>query len=176
MPRRSPPDRLAAAAYHEAGHAVMCRLMHLRVGAIRIGLDAAGGGETMHENPFRHRGASRRAAGPTRLQVEKAVMLCLAGPMAQRKYEAPVGARDDGGALDLDTALGVAMRFFRSKRTADAYLAFARAWVAQKFDEPMVWAAVENLARALMRQRTISGRKAAAIVRGAVENRARDAV
>lgn len=157
---------LAAAAHHEAGHAAMCRLMHLRIASIAVGLDESGGGEIAHENPFRGARFPPGARPMTQRQMEKAVMLCLAGPMAQRKYLSGATRGEDGGTFDLDTALQVAMRFFRSKKTAVAYLGFARAWIEQKFEEPMIWAAVERLASALMVQRKLSGRQAEAILRG----------
>ena len=166
MPKAPSSTTLTAAAYHEAGHAMMCRLMHLRIASVAVGLDEPDGGEIAHENPFRGAGYPSGTRPMTQRQMEKAVMLCLAGPMAQRKYLSGATRGEDGGTFDLDTALQVAMRFFRSKKTAEAYLSFARAWIEQKFEEPMIWAAVERLASALIVQRKISGREAEAILRG----------
>jgi hypothetical protein len=166
MPRRSFQDQIGAAAYHEAGHAVMCHLMHLRIKSISIGADELYGGETTHENPFR---ATNRVSGDTirtRLQVEKTIMLCLAGPLAQEKYAPRNPSRDYGGTIDFDTASTLAIQFFRSSKTAAAYISFAREWVRQRLDEPRIWAAVERLASALLEQQRISGRQAESIIRG----------
>lgn len=171
MPRRPTPDPIAAAAYHEAGHAVMCHLLHLRIRSVSIDADELSGGETRHENPFRNGALPIDASGRGRLRLEKAVMLCFAGPLAQRKMSGGGAHRDYGGAIDRETASTLAMRFFRSAKTAEAYADFAREWVCQKFEEPRVWAAVERLAKALIERRRISGREAEAIIRGASPRR-----
>jgi hypothetical protein len=144
----------------------MCHLRHLRIKSISIGIEGLDGGEISHESPFRAAHGSTGDELGTRLQVEKTVMLCLAGPLAQQKYLSRGSGHDYGGALDLDTASIVAMRFFHSRKTAAAYLKFASEWVRQILDEPRVWAAVERLARALLQKRKISGSQAEAIIRG----------
>lgn len=163
MPKRPFENRSEAAAYHEAGHAVMCHLMHLRLTSIRIDFDELYGGETAHENPFERERGSNTLGDRTRSQLEKVVMVCLAGPLAQAKYLAR-GDSDYGGAVDSETASALAMQFFRSKKTADAYVNFARTWVKQRFDEPPTWAAVERLAHALLAERKISGHRAEKII------------
>lgn len=167
MPRRKFSDPVTAAAYHEAGHAVMCHLLHLRIGSVRIDADELHGGETRHSNPFRDALALDDATGRGRLRLEKAVMLCLAGPVAQAKMSPDPAHQEDGGALDWPAALALAMRFFRSQKTAQAYIAFARAWVDEIFAAPRIWAMVERLAKALIAERRLSGREAEAIIRGA---------
>lgn len=167
MPRRLPPNPIAAAAYHEAGHAVMCHLLHLRIRSVSIGADELDGGETRHANPFRNAAALDDATGRGRLRLEKAVLLCLAGPRAQARISPDAAHREDGGAFDRQTALALAMRFFRSRKTAQAYIAFAREWVDEIFAAPRIWAVVERLAKALIAERRLSGRAAEAIIRGA---------
>ncbi|HXS41482.1 MAG TPA: hypothetical protein VN766_14955 [Stellaceae bacterium] len=168
MPKTA-PNPIMAAAYHEAGHAVMCHLLHLRIRSVGIDADELVGGETTHDNP--PLGRASPADGSGRSRMEKIVMLCLAGPLAQRKFTRGGSQEDDGGAIDAETASGLATRFFRSRKTAEAYIAFARAWVWQKFEEPRIWAAVERLARALIERRRLSGRQAEAIIRGASPRR-----
>jgi len=165
MRRRSFQDQIQAAAYHEAGHAVMCYLMHLRITSVSIGNDGLHNGEMTHENPFRGVDRARDDSFGARLRIEKIIMLCLAGPLAQQKSAPGALSRDYGGAMDEDTASSLAMQFFHSRKTARAYVYFARAWVRQKLDEPAIWAAVERLASVLMKQRKISGRQAEAIIR-----------
>ena len=155
--RRTLQDQISAAAYHEAGHAMMCHLMHLRIKSISIGADELYGGETTHENPFHAKNRTRGDTIRARAQVEKIVMLCLGGPLAQEKYAPRNPSRDYGGKIDFDTASTLAMQFFRSSKTAAAYIGFAREWVRQKLEEPRVWAAVERLASVLLEQRRISG-------------------
>lgn len=157
-------DKLTAAAYHEAGHAVMCWQAKLEIKSITISHDDPFAGQVMHHNPFR--GAMLGITHPdrARLNVERIVMVCLAGPLAQKKYALADTRDDQGGALDFDTAADVALRFYGSKTTAAAYLKFAEAWVKQKLDDPAIWTAVERLADALVRQRRLSGREAKSII------------
>ncbi len=139
--------------------------MHLRIKSISIAVDDLYDGETTHENPFR--GVKPRIDDTVRarLWIEKTIMLCLAGPLAQKKFAPRAPSRDYGGAIDEDTASTLAVQFFRSRKTAAAYMNFAREWIRQKLDDPAVWEAVERLAQVLMEQRKITGREAEAIIR-----------
>lgn len=166
MRRKSPEGPVSASAYHEAGHAVMCHLMHLRIKSISIDGDELYGGETTHENPFRGMESPLAGRASVRARVQKSIMLCLAGPLAQEKYAPRDSGRDYGGAMDVDMAFTLAMKFFRSRKTAAAYMNFAREWVRQTLNDPRISAAVERLARALTERRRLSGREADAIIRG----------
>lgn len=159
-------DRLAAAAYHEAGHAVMCRLMRLRITSIGIAGEGFYAGQTTHQNPFR-RGKHAVADGMRgRQQAERAIMVCLAGALAQQKFAPKDDRGEYGGSMDVETASDLALRFFGSPATANAYMRFAETWGRQLFNIPTIWATVERLARALLREQTMSGRRAEAIIRG----------
>lgn len=166
--RKTPfPSQISAAAYHEAGHAVMCRLMRFRLRSISVGNDELAAGQTTHDIA-RHR--TREGVGETdavRRRVEKTILVCLAGPLAQARYDGENPKASNGGAVDVDTAFDLALRLFRSKRTATAFLKFAEEWARQKLDEPSTWAAVEALAGALLREGRLSGSQARAIIREA---------
>lgn len=172
MRRKLFPDPLAAAAYHEAGHAMMCRIMGFKLQSISIIADELVSGQTTHEKSMRSAKAKIEDTDRARSTMEKTIMVCLAGPSAQKKYALNNLADDHGGAIDADTAFDLALRLFRSKRTAAAYIKFAEEWVRQKLEEPTTWAAVEALARALVEQRKLSGRQAESILRGAMHGRA----
>lgn len=166
--RKASHDPIAAAAYHEAGHAVMCHMLGVRLKSISVGWDELYGGETDHAK-LQYAGVPIDPKDTrARLRLEKAIMLCMAGPLAQQKF-APAGTHGDyGGALDFDVAFRLALRSFRSRKTAAAYLAFIQAWISQKWQEPRVWAAVERVARALIKDRKLSGHQARSIIRGSI--------
>lgn len=164
--RKASYDPIAVAAYHEAGHAVMCHILGVRLKSISIGADELYGGETDHANPLKAGKASDPDDIRARMRLEKAVMLCMAGPLAQEKFAPRGPAADYGGVLDFDDASTLAIRVFRSRKTATAYLNFVREWVSQQWERPRIWAAVERLARALTKERKIAGRRADAIIRG----------
>jgi hypothetical protein len=163
--RKSSHDVIAAEAYHEAGHAVMCHMLRIRVRSISIEGDELYGGETEYANPLKAGKADPNDIR-ARLRLEKAVMLCMAGPLAQKKSVPKAQVSDYGGVLDFEDASTLAIRFFRSRKIAMAYLNFVREWVSQKWEEPRVWAIVERLASALIKKRKLSGVQANAIIQG----------
>ena len=57
-------------------------------------------------------------------------MLCMAGPLAQKNSRRGGQPRIYGGVLDFDDASTSAIRFFRSRKIAMAYLNFVREWVS----------------------------------------------
>ena len=143
----------------------MCRLQRLRIQSIDVAAQGLYAGQTTHENPFQ--AGSGRGVGfsvHTRMKLEKVIMVCLAGALAQEKYAPRDSSGDYGGSLDIDTASDLAMKFFRSKKVAGAYVAFATAWARQQLENPSTWAAVERLARVLAQERKISGRRAEEII------------
>ena len=144
----------------------MCHILRIPVKSISVGADELYGGETDYANPLRAAKAIDRNDIRTRLRLEKAVMLCMAGPLAQKKFLPQARGADYGGVLDFDDASRLAIRFFRSRTIAMAYLNFVREYVTQQWEEPRVWAIVERLARALIKKRELSGVQANAIIRG----------
>lgn len=164
--RKASVDPILAAAYHEAGHAVMCHMLGIRLKSISIGMDELYSGETEHADLMSALMPIGVRDLHARLKMEKAVMLCMAGPLAQRKSARAGASADDGGTFDIEIASKLALRSFGSRKTAVAYLAFIREWVSRQWQEPRVWAAVERLARALIKARKLSGRQADAIIRG----------
>ena len=145
----------------------MCRLQHLRIKSIDIASKGLYAGQTTHENPFQV--GSGRGVDlfiHTRMKLEKVIMVCLAGALAQEKYAPRDSNSDYGGSMDIDTAFNLAMKFFMSKKVASAYMAFAEAWARQQFENPSTWAAVERLAQVLLQQGKISGRRAEVIIGG----------
>ena len=164
--RKASHDPITAQAYHEAGHAVMCHRLGIRIKSISIGADELYGGETDYANPLKAGERIDRNDIRARLRLEKAVMLCMAGPLAQKKLAPRGPGADYGGVVDLDEASTLAIRYFRSRKIALAYLNFVREWVSQQWEEPRVWAIVERLARALIKKRKLSAVQANAIIQG----------
>ena len=144
----------------------MCHMLGIRLKSISVGADELYGGETDYASPLKFREAIDPNDIRARLRLEKAVMLCMAGPLAQKKFAPRGPAADYGGVLDLEDATRLAIRFFRSRKIALAYLDFVRELVSQQWERPRVWAVVERLARALIAKRKLSAAQANAIIRG----------
>ncbi|MGE5540512.1 MAG: hypothetical protein ACM30I_17985 [Gemmatimonas sp.] len=149
-----------AAAYHEAGHAVMCRIVGLRLKSVSIGSGDWYAGQTTHRHPSGR--AHRRSALRARIELERDVLVCLAGAIAQRKHSGSHG--DDGGTIDSAAARRLAQDHFHSAPTAKAYVAFAGAWAHHLLDVPAVWAAVERVALALLHDGTLAGNRAEKLI------------
>ena len=146
----------------------MCRSVRLAINSISVVPDGLFSGAISHRNPFEAAEFEPGDSDRARLKIEKVIMVCMAGPVAERKYAPKESLRGHGGAVDFDMAADLALRLFRSKTTADAYLRFVETWVRQKLDDPSRWRAVECLAEALMRQGRLSGREAESIIAGAL--------
>ena len=82
-------NKNAFVAYHEAGHAVMCWCLGLRVPGATVvpDEDSAGHVESLREKPSTYKGIdSGDRWHPSRLRLEKRVMILQAGEVAQRRY------------------------------------------------------------------------------------------
>jgi hypothetical protein len=141
--------RRQASAYHEAGHAVAAwKLGYRSISASIVAVDDSVG-EVRHENPY---GNNARYDGSElgRLRIERAIIIRLAGPIAQKRYRPTSWRRWQGGA-DYAVAADLALQVWDSGEIASAFLKWldlrAKALVEQN------WPAVERLANALLQKR-----------------------
>lgn len=144
----------------------MCRLLRVPIRYVDIGGDELYRGQVSHGNPLLSPSAAAIDPIRARLRIEKAIMLCLAGPLAQRQCDPHRRDADYGGTLDIASAMQLATDFFHSRKIAAAYINFATEWVRQKWADPRIWAIVERLAHALVQHKKLSGRQVSAIIRG----------
>lgn len=110
-----------AIAYHEAGHAVAAWGQGLKVREATIVPTEDYRGSVVHENPLRglNFDGSLRAENRT----NKKVIICLAGPIAQVRYDRRF-LRDPNSGFDHDYELarGLALRLTPNAEMADFYL------------------------------------------------------
>src|SRR5262245_42757994 len=76
---------LTAVAYHEAGHAVLMAALGCRVRKITIRRYAKSAGRVHGESPLRRIRLEEIGRPPTRLHAEGAIMISLAGALAQKR-------------------------------------------------------------------------------------------
>ena len=156
MTRR--PNR-AATAYHEAGHAVVAWRLGFKVRRVTITPGEDHDGFAEHDSPLRGIHLDIDNSDRARLRAEKAIMICLAGTLAQRRF-APRSVRLWQGESDRDLATDLALRINGSGEAATAFLAWLNLRTADLIEA--AWDSVEALAGALLEHRTLDARAAKA--------------
>jgi hypothetical protein len=138
-----------AIAYHEAGHVIAACRSGVKIRRAAI-LPAQNFHRFVdHESPLR--GVRLGIDGSVRAKVkaEKAILILLAGPAAQRRFRVK-SWRSHHGRGDFDSARDLALRLYGSGELAVAYLkwmhAQAQALVA------MDWRFVRAVARRLLKE------------------------
>jgi len=136
--------------YHEAGHAVACFLLGKEFRSIEIASD---GGQVLHY-PSRLR--QDRSHGIHRLdQVPRVIEIFLlpsmAGDIAQKKAS-PHSVRSGHAQSDRNSQ---ANWLFNIPAWRE-YVAYCNARLRIAFDDPITWAGVKGLARALMKRKKLS--------------------
>jgi hypothetical protein len=149
--RNSGPD---ATAYHEAGHIVMA--WHVgesptkaAIGKLRRGVVGA----TSYEQPMAMKGELDPRSDRSRLAAERAIMVSLAGPAAQRRFR-PSSWRRAHGMLDHSRATALAAAVTDSPRQAQALLKF----LGIRVDDALAaeWNKVEAVAKQLAKKHELS--------------------
>jgi hypothetical protein len=136
-----------ATAYHEAGHAVAAWCLGYRPSTATIipGTDSIG--QVRHENPFPGIDLEFDGSNWRRLRIERAIMICLAGPIAQRRYRKTSWRRWHGGT-DYVTATELALRVSGSSEIASAFLKWLNLRTALLVDEH--WRDIKRIAIGLL--------------------------
>jgi ATP-dependent Zn protease len=150
-----------ATAYHEAGHAVAAWYLGYRpaTASILAGDDSAG--QVRHENPFPGINFEFDGSDWTRLKIERAIMICLAGPIAQRRHRRTSWRRWHGAA-DYAAASELALRAYGSGEIANAFLKWLD-FRAKSLVENH-WSAIERVAISLLKHATLTHEEIASLV------------
>ena len=96
-----------------------------------------------------------------RLRVERAVVIALAGPEAQQRYN-PRTIRKQDVKDDVDRVMRVLSEFTASNEELEAYFDLLRIRTRQLID--LKWDAVQRLSRALCERTALSGAEARRMV------------
>jgi hypothetical protein len=140
-------------AYHEAGHAVAAWSLGAGPRAVTIVPHGADQGQVTHEDPLSGIQLDFDGSDRARTRAERAIMICLAGPVAQRRF-APRSWRRWHGASDYVTAVDLARRINHSARAADAHLK----WLDIRTEDLIesLWGPVERVAAELLAHGTLA--------------------
>src|SRR5580700_11422788 len=117
------PSALEATAYHEAGHMVAAWRHHLKIRRATIIPAEDFAGRVDHESPLRGIQLDIDGSDRANLKAEKAILISLAGPAAQRRFR-PSSWRSYHGLGDYEIAIDLALRLQGSGALAAAYLRY----------------------------------------------------
>jgi Peptidase family M41 len=147
---------VSSVAIHEAGHAVFAWYKGVKLKKVTIVRDRDSAGHVAHNKIVRGRTPELDGSARNRLRMETQIMVCLAGPLAQRIWN-PRSCRNYQCRSDHQNAADVALHICGSGKRATAFLRYLRVCVDEFLRAPHVWQKVEALATELERKRTMSG-------------------
>lgn len=154
-----------AICVHEAGHAMACFLYKIPVKEITVVPDEAYLGKV---SPLVVRAQERlgfeRRERRQRALAERIIRCCLAGAIAQKKYS-KASFRKHHATKDREIALDMAIRISGSVEEALALCQLLGIQIKQELQLPHNWRPIMALARQMKKHRTLSGRKARALLK-----------
>src|SRR5258706_8958530 len=145
-----------ATGYHEAGHAVVCHRLGFQVNRVTIVPSATFAGQCSHENILRRINPEFDNTDRGRMRMQKTIMVCLAGQIAQCMGRAR-SVRSYHSHADFKLASDLSLRVNGTGPTATAYLE----WLTLRTREIIKSSCpvVEALATDLLQQGTITVKK-----------------
>ena len=108
-------------AFHEAGHVVAAWRRGLKIHNVTIVPGPGFQGMVKHSPPMRGIRLDCDGSNRARLRAESAIVVCLAGPEAQRRHS-PRSWRSYHGARDHEKAVDLAMSLNGSDEAVNAHL------------------------------------------------------
>ncbi len=150
--------RRQCTAYHEAGHAVVAYHLGAETRHVTIVPDHFSVGHFTHGDLFCARGL-----GSDRANLERAIQICLAGPLAQARFHRRSYRRRDG-RQDYDCATGLA-RYLAGSAGEREFLGYLERRTKALVNH--FWNDIDRVARALLEHDELSGNAVKDIIEGA---------
>lgn len=142
-----------ATAYHEAGHAIAAFRLGINIKRVTIVGTEDASGRTVFDRPVLQGIHLDYDSSPrARLKAEGAILICLAGPMAQQHYRAN-SLRNWHSRGDYRNAVDIAMSLNGSTEQTEAYLRWLE--IRARDMVRINWRGVEAVANALLNERTL---------------------
>jgi hypothetical protein len=123
-------------------------------------------GYLLSERIVRFRNGDLSTTDANRLKMERKVVVCLAGMVAQQRFK-PSSVRSWHGSSDFQAAVCQISSFTASDREREAYLKLLRIRTEQTLARPGAWECVEALAAALLDRKTLSATEVTKIIQAA---------
>jgi hypothetical protein len=140
-------------AFHEAGHVVAAWRRGFKIYSVTIVPTSEFRGHLQHANPLRGIHLDYDGSPRARLRAEAGIIVCLAGPEAQRRHS-PRSWRSYHGARDHEKAADLAMSLNGSDEAANAYLDWLA--IVTRDEIALLWPLVKKAAHALVARRTLT--------------------
>ena len=150
--------KLESTAYHEAGHAVVTIAHNVRVHSVSIipDPDEESLGHIKHSNPLRGIDFEWDNSIRARDRGEKLVEICMAGPIAQKRYN-PKGYRHYNASSDHEEALNVLYKMSGSKEEIEAWWKLLEVRTGALVN--LKWREIEHIAEALLDRHTLTAQE-----------------
>jgi ATP-dependent Zn protease len=163
MTKRLTAAQREATAFHEAGHAVAAWDLGFPPDHLTIVPTDTTDGMLEYTNPLHGLDLDFDESDDAMRRKECAIMICLAGPEAQRLWRRR-SWRARHGQSDIEHAVDVASSIHRPGHEVEPYIEHCRT----KTERILIdrWPIVERLAQELLSRRTMSGAEVAAILSG----------
>jgi hypothetical protein len=168
-------EMVASIAHHEAGHAVRAWWLHVELIRVCIDREKSGSGFCERQNGTRRMLAA--GAPVSSISVEDEASICLAGTVAEARYQrfrlrgtlSPEGSQDGANAWEVLTRWQQAR--YGQADGIDLWLWLIQQRVQRFLRSPKAWRAVEALATALLAHGHLVGEDAKRIITGAYGRR-----
>jgi hypothetical protein len=156
-------SRKQATAYHEAGHAVMCWLEGVRIRRVSIRQSKTADGEVLARKIFQRADFEADTSPRLKNRTEKAIMIGLAGTVAQRIFN-PRSVRNWHGSHDRNRIMNLAFRVCGDGKEIALYLTWLEYRAERMLRLPFHWELVEAVARAVLERETLTGIEASKVI------------
>jgi hypothetical protein len=151
--RQRTHSQIAATAFHEAGHIVIGWRLGFKPHSVTIAPSSDYDGQAVHDNPLHGIRLEFDGSDRARLRGEKAIKICLAGPLAQRRH-APRSLRRWQGRGDFRSALDIASAVCGSPAQAAAFLKWLEVVTAELVARD--WPIIVSIASRLIERERLS--------------------
>jgi hypothetical protein len=148
-------------AFHEAGRVVAAWSRGLKTHSVTIIPTPEFRGHVLHANPLRGIRLDCDGSARVRLRAELAIVVCLAGPEAQKRH-GPRSWRSHHGDFDFKKAVDLASSFNSSDEAVHAYLDWLA--IVTRDEIALLWPQVEKVAQALVVRRTLTAAEVKALL------------
>ncbi len=153
---------LRVVAIHEAGHALAVERLGLKIKAVTIVPKGNVGGTVHHNDTLRRLKRTGDDSDRERLKAERVIMLCLAGPEAQKRFD-PNSDWEACGESDFHVAAELTWHFLGEGDSATAFMEWMKIRTRELVDQN--WSLIEYLAEQLVERKTIDGETAMQLIK-----------
>jgi Peptidase family M41 len=158
-----------AIAYHEAGHAVMSFKLKRAVLRVSIVPDDDGNlGHVLNSTmPSLYSDTYSLNDATFQTNVIRAILISYAGPLAEERSAGKPNT--DGAAGDRAKIVDLALHVLPEENERDLFLRWLEARARNLISSPPNWVQIQGLATALLSTPSMSGSKAKAVCKGAIQ-------